>query len=105
MMNADGNDQHLFYDSGSHDADIDWADDTIVFTSGFKIWSIKDDGTGLTQITNPDNAGQWGQANLPVGDCDPTGKKLFLRSFKTRQPRMAATTSSLSILTVHKKPV
>jgi Tol biopolymer transport system component len=71
MMNADGNDQHLFYDSGSHDADIDWADDTIVFTSGFKIWSIKDDGTGLTQITNPDNAGQWGQTNLPVGDYDP----------------------------------
>jgi Tol biopolymer transport system component len=71
MMNADGSDQHLFYDSGSHDADIDWAGDTIVFTSGFKIWSIKDDGTRLTQITNPTNAGQWGQANLPIGDYDP----------------------------------
>jgi Tol biopolymer transport system component len=71
MMNADGSGQHLFYDSGSHDADIDWADDTIVFTSGFKIWSIKDDGTGLKQITNPANAGQWSQANLPVGDYDP----------------------------------
>jgi len=71
MMNSDGSDPHLFYDSGSHDADIDWAGDTIVFTSGHKIWSIKDDGTELTQITNPANAGQWGQANLPIGDYDP----------------------------------
>jgi Tol biopolymer transport system component len=71
IMNADGSDQHMFYDSGSHDADIDWAGDTIVFTSGSKIWSIKDDGTRLTQITNPTNAGQWGQANLPIGDYDP----------------------------------
>lgn len=71
MMKADGSDQHMFYDSGSHDADIDWASDTIVFTSGFKIWSIKDDGTRLTLITNPTNAGQWGQANLPIGDYDP----------------------------------
>jgi Tol biopolymer transport system component len=70
-MNVDGSNQHLFYDSGSHDADIDWAGDTIVFTSSFKIWSIKDDGTGLTQVTNPTNAGQWGQANLPIGDYDP----------------------------------
>ncbi|MBN1245251.1 PD40 domain-containing protein [Candidatus Bathyarchaeota archaeon] len=71
MMNADGSNQHMFYDSGSHDADIDWAGNTIVFTSGHKIWSIKDDGAGLTQITNPANAGQWGQANLPIGDYDP----------------------------------
>jgi Tol biopolymer transport system component len=71
IMNADGSNQHLFYDSGSHDADIDWAGDTIVFTSGFKIWSIKDDGTEPTQITDPADAGQWGQANLPIGDYDP----------------------------------
>ena len=71
MMNADGSNPHLFYDSGSHDADIDWAGDTIVFTSDHKIWSIKDDGTGLTEITNPANAGEWGQANLPIGDYDP----------------------------------
>ena len=71
VMNADGADQHLLYDSGSHDADIDWASDTIVFTSGFKIWTIKDDGTDPTQVTNPANAGQWGTANLPIGDYDP----------------------------------
>jgi Tol biopolymer transport system component len=71
MMNADGSNSHLFHDSGSHDADIDWAGDTIVFTSDHKIWSIKDDGTELTQVTNPANAGQWGQANLPIGDYDP----------------------------------
>jgi Tol biopolymer transport system component len=71
MMNADGSNQHLFYDSGSHDADIDWAGDTIVFTSESKIWGIKDNGAEPTQITNPANAGQWGQANLPIGDYDP----------------------------------
>jgi Tol biopolymer transport system component len=71
MMNADGSDQHLFYDSGLNDADIDWAGDTIVFTSGFKIWSIRDDGTGLAEVTSPADAGQWGTANLPIGDYDP----------------------------------
>jgi len=71
VMNADGTDEHLLYDSGSHDADIDWASDTIVFTSGFKIWIMKDDGTNPTQVTNPANAGQWGTANLPIGDYDP----------------------------------
>ena len=50
IMNVDGSNPHLFYDSGSHDADIDWAGDTIVFTSGHKISSIKDEGTGLTEI-------------------------------------------------------
>jgi Tol biopolymer transport system component len=71
VMNADGTNQHLLYDSGSHDADIDWASDTIAFTSGFKIWTIKDDGTNPTQVTHPTNAGQWGSANLPIGDYDP----------------------------------
>ena len=71
VMNADGTGEHLLYDSGSHDADIDWAGNVITFTSGFKIWTIKDDGTDPTQITNPANAGQWGAANLPIGDYDP----------------------------------
>jgi Tol biopolymer transport system component len=71
MMNADGTGEHLFYDSGLHDGDIDWVGDIIVFTSGFKIWSIKDDGSGLMQVTNPADAGQWGNANLPIGDYDP----------------------------------
>lgn len=71
IMDADGNNQFMFYDSGLHDADISWAGDTIVFTSGFKIWGIKADGTGLLQITDPINAGRWGQANLPIGDYDP----------------------------------
>jgi Tol biopolymer transport system component len=71
VMNADGTNQHLLYDSGSHDADIDWAGDTIAFTSGFKIWTIKDDGTNPIQVTNPVNAGEWGNANLPIGDYDP----------------------------------
>lgn len=71
VVNADGSNQHKLYDSGSHDADIDWAGDTIVFTSMSTIWRIKDDGTAPTQITNLSNAGQWGTANLPVGDYDP----------------------------------
>jgi Tol biopolymer transport system component len=71
VMNADGTNEHLLFDSGSHDADIDWASDTIAFTSRFKIWTIKDDGTDPTQVTDPADAGQWGAANLPIGDYDP----------------------------------
>jgi TolB protein len=71
VMNTDGSNQHKLYDSESNDADIDWVSDTIVFTSMFKIWRIKDDGTAPTQITNLSNSGQWGTANLPVGDYDP----------------------------------
>jgi len=71
VMNSDGGGQHKLYDSGSHDADIDWVGDVIVFTSGFRIWRLNDDGTGPAQVTNPLNAGQWGNANLPIGDYDP----------------------------------
>lgn len=71
MMDSDGTDQSKFYDSGSHDADIHWMDDTIVFTSGSKIWKINDDGTNPSIITNGPNAGEWGNANLPFGDYDP----------------------------------
>jgi TolB protein len=70
-MNSDGTAQSKFYDSGSHDADIHWIDNSIVFTSGSKIWRINDDGTNSTVITNPLNAGEWGDANLPFGDYDP----------------------------------
>ena len=71
IMNSNGEDQRKLYDSGSHDADIDWRGDTIVFTSRFNLWTIKDDGTSSTQITHLSNAGQWGTANLPLGDYDP----------------------------------
>jgi Tol biopolymer transport system component len=71
MMNSDGTNQSKFYDSGSHDADIHWIDNTIVFTSGSKIWKINDDGTNPFIVTNPPNAGEWGNANLPFGDYDP----------------------------------
>lgn len=71
MMNSDGTNQSKFYDSGSHDADIHWINDTIVFTSSSKIWRINDDGTNPSVITNPPNAGEWGNANLPFGDYDP----------------------------------
>ena len=70
-MNNDGSNQHKFYDSGSHDADIHWIKNTIVFTSGSKIWKINDDGTNPTLLTNPPRAGEWGNANLPFGDYDP----------------------------------
>ena len=70
-MNANGDGQRKLYDSGSNDADIDWKGDTIVFTSMFSIWSMKADGTLPKQITSLPNAGQWGTANLPVGDYDP----------------------------------
>ena len=71
MMDSDGANQSKFYDSGSHDADIHWINDTIVFTSASKIWRINDDGTNPSVVTNPPNAGEWGNANLPFGDYDP----------------------------------
>lgn len=71
VMNADGTGDTLLYDSGSHDGDVDWVGSCIVFTSGFKIWKMNDDGTSAAPVTNPENAGQWGNANLPIGDYDP----------------------------------
>ncbi len=70
-MDADGGNVKKLYDSGSHDADIHWIGDRIVFTAKSKIWCMKDDGTEPIQITNPPNAGRWGNANLPFGDYDP----------------------------------
>ena len=70
-MNADGSNVQKLYDSGYHDADIDWAGDKIVFTSQSRIWKMQDDGTNPTILTNPPRAGEWGNANLPFGDYDP----------------------------------
>lgn len=71
IMNKNGSNQQKFYDSGDHDADIHWIHDTIVFTSGSKIWKINEDGTNPTTMTFPPKAGEWGNANLPFGDYDP----------------------------------
>jgi len=72
IMNADGTGRQLLYDSGYHDADVDWGNGgRIVFTRNSQIWTIKDDGTDALQLTNPLHAGEWGVANLPIGDYDP----------------------------------
>ena len=71
MMGNEGSNQRKLYNSGSHDADIDWVGSSIVFTSGSQIWIMQDDGTAAVRITNPPNAGVWGNANLPFGDYDP----------------------------------
>ena len=71
-MNADGTGQQLLYDSGFHDGDVDWGNGgRIVFTRNNQIWTIKDDGMDAQQLTDPLNAGVWGNANLPIGDYDP----------------------------------
>jgi Tol biopolymer transport system component len=71
VMDSDGSNQRRLYDSGSHDADIDWVGHNIVFTSRSQIWIMQDDGTAPVQITDPPDAGIWGNANLPFGDYDP----------------------------------
>ena len=71
LMKNDGSEQRKLYDSGGHDADIDWVDSSIVFTSGSRIWLMRDDGTAPVPITAPPDAGIWGKANLPFGDYDP----------------------------------
>ena len=72
VMNSDGSSQKMLYDSGSHDADINWGSGgRIAFTRDSQIWTMKDDGSDAQQTTDPLNAGQWGNANLPFGDYDP----------------------------------
>lgn len=87
IMQSDGTDTMKLYDSGSHDADIHWAGDSIAFTAYSKIWTINEDGTQLTQITEPPRAGQWGEANLPFGDYDPRispdGKKIVFERLES----------------------
>jgi Tol biopolymer transport system component len=72
IMDIDGAHQQLLYNSGGHDADVDWGNGgRIVFTRDYQIWSVKSDGSDPRQITDPAGAGTWGQANLPLGDYDP----------------------------------
>lgn len=71
IMNRDGTNVTMLYDSGGHDGDIHWVDNTIAFTRDSQIWAIHDDGTQPRQITDPEHAGQWGKAVLPFGDYDP----------------------------------
>lgn len=85
VMNIDGDKQQKLYDSGGHDADVNWGRcGLIVFTQNHQIWSLESDGTEPKQITDPPNTGQWGSANLPIGDYDPRlspdcSKVLFAR--------------------------
>ncbi len=71
VMEADGDSVREVYDSGYHDADIDWGNERIAFTRNSQVWSIKADGTDAARIADPPRAGEWGQANLPFGDYDP----------------------------------
>ncbi len=72
LMDSSGANQQLLYNSGGHDADADWGSaGRIAFTRDFQIWSMESNGTDALQVTNPENAGVWGIANLPIGDYDP----------------------------------
>jgi len=71
VMDSDGGNQKLLYDSGFHDADIHWRGDKIAFTRNSQIWVMDDNGTGATQLTDHLRAGEWGDAVLPFGDYDP----------------------------------
>jgi Tol biopolymer transport system component len=91
IMQADGSDQKLLYDSGSHDADIHWLGDRIAFTRDSQIWIMQDDGSGAYQLTDPPCAGEWGDAVLPFGDYDPRinpdgSKVIFSRMVDDRSP-------------------
>ncbi len=70
-INVDGSNEQLLYDSGYHDADINWVNDKITFTRNSQIWIMNNDGSGANQVTDHPKAGQWGNANLPFGDYDP----------------------------------
>ncbi len=71
LMDVDGSNQRLLYDSSHHDADIDWRGDQIVFTNQDRIWIMDSDGKNPRPLTNPPRVGEWSQENLPFGDYDP----------------------------------
>jgi len=71
VMNADGSNPTEVYDSGSHEADIDWVGNLIAFTRDSRIWIMKSDGNEVQPLSDPPRAGEWGAANLPFGDYDP----------------------------------
>ncbi|MEW5869431.1 MAG: hypothetical protein AB1894_09155 [Chloroflexota bacterium] len=71
VMQADGSGLRRLYDSGGHDADVDWVGNRIVFTADSRIWVMQADGSNPAPLTLPPHAGEWGQANLPFGDYDP----------------------------------
>jgi len=71
LMDGEGSNQRLLYDSFHHDADIDWRGEQIVFTSQDRIWIMDSVGKNPRTLTDPPRAGEWGQANLPFGDYDP----------------------------------
>ena len=79
VVEIDGSNQRILYDSGSHDAYTDYVCSSIVFTSGSRVWLMRDDGTVPVPITDPPCAGVWGDANLLFGDYDtrlsPDGQK------------------------------
>ena len=66
-----GSAQELLYDSGGHDADIDWGVRGIAFTRQSCIWMMDADGSNDHAVTDWDSAGIWGDAVLPFGDYDP----------------------------------
>ena len=70
-MDADGSNVEKLFNSGTHDGDIHWESDKIVFTSNSSIWMINEDGSEPREITYPPQQGEWGEANLPFGDYDP----------------------------------
>jgi Tol biopolymer transport system component len=71
LMDADGGNPSLLYDSGTHDGDCDWEGDRITFTQHSQVWIMDDDGTNATQVTDYALAGLWGAADFPFGDYDP----------------------------------
>ena len=71
IMNSDGTNQRMLYDSGYHDGDIHWLGDKMVFTRNSQIWVMNSDGSNPRQLTDPPRAGEWGNAVLPFGDYDP----------------------------------
>ena len=101
-MNSDGSGQQLLYDSGGHDADVNWGStDRIAFTRDHQIWSVSSAGTDPQQVTDPANAGQTGVANLPIGDYDPRCSPDGSRIAFERMIDVSTAHGSYDIFTIH----
>jgi len=60
VMDSDGANQQLLYNSGGHDGDVDWGTSgRMVFTRDHQIWSLNSEGADPQQVTDPPDTGTW----------------------------------------------
>ena len=70
LIDVDGGNERVLYDSEYHDADLDW-EDRILFTRNSQVWIMDTDGSNVHPVTNAPHVGEESNMNVPFGDYDP----------------------------------